>query len=161
MTTWSQKVALRFLSTRLSADKFLCTTGRQSRRYVKKHFDQFNGHRLPYFPTQISPLVGTFARSIELPTKSSSAWGWCKLFILHERTYLSYYETAFFLARHIAQWANLQDTCSSKGDICTKFSNTCKQLSIILGNLISLNILPLKLCPPHHNRKKMHLLRTT
>ena len=23
------------------------------------HFDQFNGQRLPYFPTQISPLVGT------------------------------------------------------------------------------------------------------
>ena len=47
----------------------------------------------------------------------------------------------------------VHDTYSSKVIISTKFSNTCKQLSITLGNLISLNILPIKLCPPHLNRK--------
>ena len=111
MTSWVQEVGQRFLSTRLSADKFLCTIGRQSHRYVKKHFDQFNVYRLLYFPTQISSLVGTSAQidwALQW-TKSSSAWRWCKFLVLHLSAYLSFYETALFLnsSHCTALWTNL------------------------------------------------------
>ena len=57
-------------------------------------------YRLPYFLTQISPLVGTSAQidwALQR-TKSSSVWGWCKFLVLHVRAYVSYYENALFLS---------------------------------------------------------------
>ena len=137
MTAWVQEVGQRFLSNRRSAPKFSCSTGRQSHRYVKKHFDQFNVFHLLYFPTQISFLVGTSAQidwALQW-TKSSSAWGWCKFLVLHLSAYLSFYETALFLSSPhcTALWTNLHlgsRHLQHNVTIFTKFGNSCKQSSI-------------------------------
>ena len=148
-----------FLSSGLKADKFSCTTGTQFRRYVKIkiHFDQFNGHGLPYFPNQISPLVGTSPKidwalnkiiiCVRMMQIIHLAWV-CILELLRN---CIIFELVTLHSEGIFTWVH--DTYSSKVIISTKFSNTCKQLSITLGNLIALNILPLKLCPPHLKRK--------
>ena len=140
MITWVQEVGQRFLSTRLSADKFPCTTGRQSHRYVKKHFDKFNVYRLLYFPTRISSLVGTSAQidwALQW-TKSSSAWWpdanflsctwvvtWASM-TLHPALFLSSSHcTALWTNLHLGS-RHLQHNVT----IFTKFGNSCKQSSI-------------------------------
>ena len=133
MTTWVQEGGQRFLSTRLSADKFPCTTGRQSHRYIKKHFDQFNVYRLLYFPTQISSLVGTSAQidwALQW-TKSSSTWGWCKFLVSH----LSAHSIVFELVTlnctvNESSPGFTTHTAGGKVIIPTKFANSCKQSSI-------------------------------
>ena len=162
MTTRPQKVGQRFLSTRLSADKFSCITGRQSNRYVKKNFDLQSLTCLPYFPTQISPLVGTSAQ-IDWALHKIIIWvrmmqssrleRACVLELLRS---CFVFELVTLHCERTFTW--VYDTYCSKVIISTKFANSCQQSSIKSGKckvdyLMSLNILLRKLWPPHLNRK--------
>ena len=172
MTTWVQEVGQRFLWTRLSANKFSCTTGRQFHRYIKMHFDQFNVYPLLYFSTQISSLVGTSAQIVWALkwTKSSSAWGWCKFLVLHLSAYLSFYETALFLSSShcTALWTNLHlgsRHLQRQGDHSYK---VCKFLLTVKLSLRNVQWLSHFLEHPSPQimrtspqSRKMHLLRTT
>ena len=60
-STWAQEVGERFLLTRLSAGKFLCTKGRQSHKYLKGAL--WSTQRLPF--------------ALFSNTDISSAWNLC------------------------------------------------------------------------------------
>ena len=146
MTTWVHEVGQRSLSTRLSADKFSYTTGRQSHRYVKKHFDQFNVYRLLYFPTQISSLVGTSAQI-------DWALQWTKSCVRMMQISCLAPEYILEVLRNciVFELVTLHCTVNESSPGFTtptaarwSFLQVCKFLEMYSDYLISLNILPLK-----------------
>ena len=139
MTTWVQEVGQRFLSTRLSADKFLCTTGRQSHTEVGKKSTLINSTSTVCSIFLLRYLLWSEPppRSIELSNEQNHHLREDDANFL-SRTWVHTWASAqphCFWARHIALHCEriftwVQDTYRGKVIIPTKFANSCEQSSI-------------------------------
>ena len=146
LTMWPQKDGQRFLSTRLSA-QVDCTLINSTSTVYSDISSGWN-----FCPDRLSSPINKIIFCVRMMQISILTCA-CVLELL--RNCIGF-ELVTLHCERIFIWVH--DTYSGKVIISTKFANSCKQVSIKSGRctvdyLISLNIPPLKLFPPHLNGK--------